>query len=122
MEEGRHASLEHGNNVTITQPSSNKWWDFSRDTCIYIYSGITVATVIITLVRSFTFFIACMRASINLHDAMFASITRATMRFFNTNTSGRILNRFSKDMGAVDELLPNALVDCLQVSCSNIFW
>lgn len=37
------------------------------------------------------------------------------MRFFNTNTSGRILNRFSKDLGQVDELLPIALIDVLQI-------
>lgn len=37
------------------------------------------------------------------------------MRFFNTNTSGRILNRFSKDIGAVDELLPAAIIDSLQI-------
>lgn len=29
--------------------------------------------------------------------------------------SGRILNRFSKDMGAVDELLPRAMIDALQI-------
>lgn len=46
---------------------------------------------------------------------MFRSISRATMRFFNTNTSGRVLNRFSKDMGSVDEMLPTALIDCLQI-------
>jgi ATP-binding cassette subfamily C (CFTR/MRP) protein 4 len=57
----------------------------------------------------------CMRASRKLHDNMFNSISRATMRFFNINSSGRILNRFSKDMGAVDELLPIALIDCLQI-------
>lgn len=46
---------------------------------------------------------------------MFQSISKAVMRFFNTNTSGRILNRFSKDMGAIDEFLPNAMLDCIQV-------
>ena len=29
--------------------------------------------------------------------------------------AGRVLNRFSKDMGAVDEQLPKALLECLQV-------
>lgn len=43
------------------------------------------------------------------------------MRFFNTNNSGRILNRFSKDMGAIDEMLPNALMDCLQVSFIYVY-
>lgn len=37
------------------------------------------------------------------------------MRFFNTNNAGRILNRFSKDMGSIDELLPAAMIDCLQI-------
>ena len=36
------------------------------------------------------------------------------MNFFNTHPSGRILNRFSKDMGAVDELLPNSFMDFMQ--------
>lgn len=83
---------------------------------LYIYAGVNVATVAITLVRSFMFFYVCMRASRNLHDNMFSNITRAPMRFFHTNPSGRILNRFSKDMGSLDELLPSAMIDCFQVS------
>ncbi|XP_034950064.1 probable multidrug resistance-associated protein lethal(2)03659 [Chelonus insularis] len=83
--------------------------------CIYIFTALTVFTVIITLVRSFAFFEMCVRASKRLHDRMFFSISRATMRFFNTNTSGRVLNRFSKDMGAIDELLPIAMIDCIQI-------
>lgn len=53
-----------------------------------------------------------------LHDKMFRCISNAKMRFFNTNNSGRVLNRFSKDMGAVDELLPIALIDCVQIGLS----
>lgn len=90
----------------------------SRDVCIYIYSALIVFTVIITLVRSAAFFSTCMKVSIRLHDRMFQCISRATMRFFNTNPSGRVLNRFSKDMGAIDELLPMALIDCLQIGLS----
>ncbi|KYN30072.1 hypothetical protein ALC57_00470, partial [Trachymyrmex cornetzi] len=85
----------------------------TRMQCIYIYSGLIVLTIIITLIRSWTFFWTCMRASMRLHDRTFRSISRATMRFFNTNTSGRVLNRFSKDMGAVDEMLPAAFIDSL---------
>lgn len=47
-----------------------------------------------------------MRSSQKLHDKMFDGVISAPMRFFDTNPSGRILNRFSKDMGAIDELLP----------------
>ncbi|XP_053998577.1 probable multidrug resistance-associated protein lethal(2)03659 isoform X1 [Hylaeus anthracinus] len=90
------------------------------DTCIYLYSGLTIFTVIITLMRSISFFRTCMQASVRLHDRMFQNISRATMRFFNTNTSGRVLNRFSKDMGAIDELLPVALIDSLQIGLALI--
>lgn len=70
--------------------STTLWLDMvmSRDTCVYIFSAITGATVIVTLFRSFLFFYTCMRASRRLHDTMFNSITRATMYFFNTNSSG----------------------------------
>ncbi|XP_073947056.1 probable multidrug resistance-associated protein lethal(2)03659 isoform X2 [Choristoneura fumiferana] len=64
---------------------------------------------------SFMFFSLCMRSSIRLHDKMFGCIARSPMSFFHANPSGRILNRFSKDMGAVDELLPQAMIDCCQI-------
>lgn len=46
---------------------------------------------------------------------MYEGVTRATMYFFNTNPSGRILNRFSKDMGQVDEILPSVMIDVIQI-------
>ncbi|XP_048505771.1 probable multidrug resistance-associated protein lethal(2)03659 isoform X1 [Athalia rosae] len=87
----------------------------TRDICIQIYSGLVVATIITSFARVYLFFDGCMRASRNLHKNLFASVSRATMRFFNTNTSGRILNRFSKDIGAVDELLPLNMLQVIQV-------
>ncbi|XP_015184437.1 PREDICTED: probable multidrug resistance-associated protein lethal(2)03659 isoform X3 [Polistes dominula] len=106
-------------NVTSNGTEIFEWQGpIDRDTCIYIYSGLTVLTIGITLIRSASFFNMCMRASMTLHDKMFRCISNAKMRFFNTNNSGRVLNRFSKDMGAVDELLPIALIDCIQIGLS----
>lgn len=68
---------------------------------LYAFGLIILLTIVISLLRSFTFFNAAMKASANLHNSMFMGISRATMYFFNTNPSGRILNRFSKDMGQV---------------------
>lgn len=105
-------------NWTLVDPSDpDHFWNlnFSRDDCIYIYASLTVITVLVTLSRSFMFFNFCMRASVVLHNNMFESISKATMRFFNTNPSGRILNRFSKDMGVIDETIPKGIIDCLQV-------
>lgn len=82
---------------------------------IYIFTALTIATVALTLSRSFLFFNVAMKASMALHDLMFSGITKATMYFFNTNPSGRILNRFSKDMGQIDEVLPMTIVDVFQI-------
>nr|CAD7399247.1 unnamed protein product [Timema cristinae] len=87
----------------------------TRDTCSEIYAGLTLATLAVILTRSFVFFSVCMRASTNLHNAMFSGVIRSVMSFFTVNPSGKILNRFSKDMGQIDEQLPLILLDCLQI-------
>lgn len=69
-----------------------------------------------TIFRGFLFFKVCMHASKILHDRMFYSILHAVMKFFDSNPSGRILNRFSKDMGAIDEFLPKAMMDFIQIA------
>ncbi|KAK9296489.1 hypothetical protein QLX08_009536 [Tetragonisca angustula] len=104
----------------VNETDIDSKWDepISRNACMYVYTGLIVSTIVVTLTRSVSFFTTCMKASTRLHDRMFRCISRATMRFFNTNTSGRILNRFSKDMGAIDELLPIALIDCFQIGLS----
>ena len=53
--------------------------------------------------------------SSRLHNNMFAKILRAPMRFFETSPVGRVLNRFSKDLGTVDEMLPGIILDVMAV-------
>ncbi len=69
--------------------------------------------------RTFAFFSVCLKASTKLHDNLFRGVTRATMQFFNRNPSGRILNRFSRDINSIDIALPPALIECLSVSFIN---
>lgn len=67
------------------------WWTVSRQTCVYVFSCLTLSLILFTALRTATFVSVCMSSSMNLHNKMFNSITRATMRFFNTNSSGKIL-------------------------------
>ncbi|XP_073944234.1 probable multidrug resistance-associated protein lethal(2)03659 [Choristoneura fumiferana] len=82
---------------------------------IYIWAIGIIGCILLTTGRSVLFLRVCMRSSIKLHNQMFSNILSATMRFFDTNPSGRILNRFSKDMGIVDEILPRMYLDSIQV-------
>jgi ABC-type multidrug transport system fused ATPase/permease subunit len=90
----------------------------SKDHSLIIYGCLIIGCMLITLLRSVMFVKTCMRASINLHNKMFSAILRGAMRFFDTNPSGRILNRFSKDIGTIDELLPRFMLESIQVSLS----
>lgn len=72
------------------------------------------------LLRSITFYRLCLTASQKLHDGMFKGLISTTMRFFDTNPSGRILNRFSKDMGATDEYLSKAILDAVQINLNML--
>ncbi|XP_053965144.1 probable multidrug resistance-associated protein lethal(2)03659 [Anastrepha ludens] len=81
---------------------------------IYIFFSIILATIIFSFGRSLLFFTMAMRSSTELHNAMYRGITRAAMYFFHTNPSGRILNRFAKDLGQVDEILPWVMMDVIQ--------
>ncbi|KAJ3656111.1 hypothetical protein Zmor_015210 [Zophobas morio] len=88
---------------------------FTSENCLYLYSTLLVLVIFSSLFRSLNFFRFCMKASRNLHNRMFTRIVYTSMRFFDVNTSGRILNRFSKDMGSIDEVLPTAMIDTIQI-------
>lgn len=75
---------------------------------------------LVALTRSVTLFNFCGTASQNLHDSMFRGLISTKMRFFDTNPSGRIMNRFSKDMGCTDEALPKSCFDATQINLAMI--
>ncbi|KAM8705385.1 hypothetical protein ACLKA7_009792 [Drosophila subpalustris] len=82
---------------------------------IYYFTAINILVIVFSLVRSVLFFHLAAKSSTTLHNRMFQGVTRAAMHFFNTNPSGRILNRFSKDLGQVDEILPSVMMDVMQI-------
>ncbi|XP_062958201.1 ATP-binding cassette sub-family C member 4 isoform X2 [Cynocephalus volans] len=79
-----------------------------------IYSGLTVASVLFGVVRSLLVFYVLVNSSQTLHNKMFESILKAPVLFFDRNPIGRILNRFSKDIGHMDDLLPLTFLDFIQ--------
>ncbi|CAD5112467.1 DgyrCDS1688 [Dimorphilus gyrociliatus] len=74
----------------------------------------TVAIILITLTiieigRLSTYYINIILCSVNLHKKMFQKILEIPFGFFHKNPKGRILNRFSRDLGFVDSLLVTLL-------------
>nr|UMW71136.1 ABC transporter subfamily C2 [Spodoptera frugiperda] len=85
---------------------------------LIVHGSVVLAIIILTQVRILSFVVMTMRASENLHNTIYEKLIVAVMRFFDTNPSGRVLNRFSKDMGAMDELLPRSMLETVQMYLS----
>lgn len=47
-----------------------------------------------------------LKANTNMHKAMSNKVIRATILFFDSNPSGRISTRFTKDMSIMDYMFP----------------
>ncbi|XP_067215777.1 probable multidrug resistance-associated protein lethal(2)03659 isoform X1 [Linepithema humile] len=97
-------------------------WDgpLSRDSMIYIYSAMIVGIILLWQLQTVVYFTLCMCSSVNLHSDMFRSILRTTMYFYNTNPTGRILNRFARDINIVDTMLSMCIFDIIVIGLNLI--
>ncbi|XP_028288222.1 ATP-binding cassette sub-family C member 4 [Parambassis ranga] len=94
---------------------TNSTTELSKDFYLGIYGGLTAATLVFGFTRNLIMFNVLVRCAQSLHNRMFTSILRTPVRFFDINPIGRVLNRFSKDIGQLDANLPWTFVDFIQV-------
>ena len=84
----------------------------SQDLSIYGY--LVGAAFLLLIIRSATVMNALITSSMNLHNLMLSAVVKAPVLFFDTNPVGRVLNRFSRDINIMEELLPEAFMMALQ--------
>jgi ATP-binding cassette subfamily C (CFTR/MRP) protein 4 len=90
------------------QGEDQRSWDI-----LGVIIGLGCSVVVLALFRALLSFHYTIKASQSLHDRMTKAVLRAKIEFFDTNPLGRILNRFSADVGSNDDLLPHTLFDFL---------
>eukprot|EP00049_Salpingoeca_infusionum_P013021 m.242611 g.242611 ORF g.242611 m.242611 type:complete len:1470 (+) comp15333_c1_seq3:97-4506(+) len=108
-----------GSLSNITDPGQNIADNPRMDIHATIFSCTVLALVLLQLFRSVLYTRRTLSAASSLHNLVFKRIVRAPMFFFDTTPTGRILNRFSKDMDEVDVRLPFQLDQFLQ-NCALI--
>ncbi|XP_040171084.1 multidrug resistance-associated protein 1-like isoform X2 [Anopheles arabiensis] len=80
-----------------------------RDMYLGVYGGLGGAQSIALLIASVTLALGCIKAARELHNNLLESSMRMPMSFFDTTPLGRIMNRFSKDVDVVDNILPQSI-------------
>jgi len=79
-----------------------------------IYAVFGVAQSVLAMSSSFSLATVGIFASKLIHNRLLVNILRLPMSFFDTTPSGRILNRFSKDIYTIDEMIPRSLSSFLR--------
>ena len=73
-----------------------------RDLRLGVYAGLGISESIFLFVSNLLLFLGTLSASSVIHERMMDRIFRAPMSFFDTTPVGRIMNRFTKDIDALD--------------------
>ncbi|KAF9228464.1 P-loop containing nucleoside triphosphate hydrolase protein [Gyrodon lividus] len=80
-------------------------WHENAQGWIGIYNGIGFGSVILMVILTVTILLSTIRASRVFHSKALHGVLRAPMWWFEGQPIGRIMNRFSKDIEAIDQRL-----------------
>eukprot|EP01090_Pellita_catalonica_P003045 TRINITY_DN12673_c0_g1_i1.p1 TRINITY_DN12673_c0_g1~~TRINITY_DN12673_c0_g1_i1.p1 ORF type:complete len:852 (+),score=181.61 TRINITY_DN12673_c0_g1_i1:353-2557(+) len=115
---------------SITSVGSNIWlsiWSDASDneSNVWFYLGIYAAwgfsnTFFVFLRSVLLLVIGAMNSAKKLHKLVLKRILRAPMSFFDTTPTGRILNRFTKDIYTIDQVLPRTVGMFLSTAFSSV--
>lgn len=93
------------------------WWTKNQNVSIshflLILALLGTSAAMLTFIRTFYTAQRGVRAASAIHNQLLKGVLKAPMSFFERTPSGRILNRFGKDTEAIDQYIPNTLLDAL---------
>ncbi|KAM5132765.1 ATP-binding cassette sub-family C member 12 isoform 3-T3 [Callospermophilus lateralis] len=105
--------LDKGSEITCGSHSNKSTCEIGKtlaDIGQHVYQWVYAASMVFVLtfgiIKGLTFTKTTLMASSSLHDQVFDKILKSPMSFFDTTPTGRLMNRFSKDMDELDVRLP----------------
>lgn len=85
-----------------------------------IYAGIGFVTLLVSAFQHFYWSRKAITAAESLHNNALNGVLSTVLRFFDANPSGRILNRFSRDLDAVEKDLSWSLEEAFMALLNSI--
>ncbi|KAM9216934.1 cystic fibrosis transmembrane conductance regulator [Dugong dugon] len=109
QDKGNNATVSANSSYGVIVTNSSSYYIF------YIYVGVADTFLALGIFRGLPLVHTLIKVSKILHHKMLHSILQAPMSTFNTLKAGEILNRFSKDIAVLDDLLPLTMFDFVQL-------
>ncbi|KAK6191316.1 hypothetical protein SNE40_003038 [Patella caerulea] len=85
------------NNTNITH--------FDNGPYVKLYAALSMSSIGVALISTLVLHYACLFGARVLYNGMLQNVVSLPIRFFDTNPSGRVLNRFSGDVTNIDQKL-----------------
>ncbi|KAG5940992.1 hypothetical protein E4U53_007510 [Claviceps sorghi] len=117
------AMAAHQINGQVSMPSFKTATGTLHVNVAYYLFGLAVIGVLgsfAAFVRDVWIFYGSLTASRKLHDRLMGAITRAKFKFFDVTPLGQLMNRFSKDLEAVDQEIAATAIGVLSCALSLV--
>ncbi|KAK7499154.1 hypothetical protein BaRGS_00009701 [Batillaria attramentaria] len=98
----------------VDNQTSSQGVPFDNTHYMEVYASLSCASVIAAFLATFIVLISGTYGGKVLYINMLRNVVHLPMRFFDTNPSGRILNRFSADITAIDQRLSSFIENLLR--------
>lgn len=86
----------------------------TSDQTWYIYAALVATSFFLVIIRAAIFISTILRSSDRLHDKLVEAILKGPADYFDKHSKDVVLKCFSKDVAAMDELLPGVFLDAMQ--------
>ncbi|CAG8763787.1 15393_t:CDS:10, partial [Gigaspora margarita] len=108
------SEVHHNKTANITSPELLDDNNTQTDLLFYIgiYAIVALSSAVFTIARMIWQLCVSLKGSKTLFSELLNAILRAPMSFFDSAPLGNIMNRFSKDLGIIDQSLMTVVSSC----------
>ncbi|XP_076820993.1 multidrug resistance-associated protein 1-like isoform X2 [Clavelina lepadiformis] len=103
-----------------TDPVNPDGTQNGTDVRLAVFGCLGVFQALLVMLASFTMTSGSVAAAAVIHVNMISRVFHSPMSFFDTTPLGRVINRFSKDIYLIDEVIPRALSSFLVTLFSSL--